>query len=60
MNDWISVKDKIPASGETVIACNNQNQVDACDFIHTSDDQFREDYPRITHWMPLPKPPVEN
>ena len=54
---WISVNEKLPPSCKTVIACNVEKQVDACIFLHIDDKQFKQDYPCITHWMPLPSPP---
>ena len=73
--EWISVKDKLPQYFVDVIAfCQNEdgltfgNGEKYCSidcFIKWKDgheDCFRTDrfYGKVTHWMPLPKPPEEN
>ncbi len=69
MKDWISVKDKLPKHGEgSFLACwKNQNNLMIVCFVdihgnyiisHSSHDTcgFGE-FPKFSHWMPLPKPP---
>jgi hypothetical protein len=53
---WQKCSERIPPFGKSVIAYNG-SEVDTCIFIHENDDQFRLDYPRITHWMSMPLPP---
>ena len=58
---WISVSDRLPKIGETVLVCDaNEGYVNAWEYcgldewLHDSTLWLTED---ITHWMPLPEPP---
>ena len=62
VQEWISVKDRLPESGETVL-CLLQGEgywVSTWDY---ADDEMWSDGERwcskdvATHWMPLPQPP---
>lgn len=62
MSEWISVKDRLPSAGESVICYRADDgwQV-ICDymdddFFYICDDELTI-YHAITHWMPLPEPP---
>lgn len=70
MNEWISVKDKLPILGELVLFCakNDENilKTQVGNFlgqnIDTGNIYFRNItcfrlYNNISHWMPLPEPP---
>ncbi len=62
MSEWISVKDRVPEEGERVLVYNP-----TCSEKHRVDIEYRFDrnfwesdgvYSYITHWMPLPEPPM--
>ena len=54
---WISVKERQPTVREDVLVLYANGRI-AIDWIHfTGDYSFEEMYGRVTHWMPLPKPP---
>ena len=68
MDEWISVKDRLPESGERVLAYAIQND----DFPYLDCHYFEADHYNgrwsenvdicticVTHWMPLPLPPKE-
>lgn len=59
LNEWISVKDKLPLCGERVIMTDG---VFVCEgFLNISGKWMRNGIgwieSEITHWMPMPKPP---
>lgn len=49
---WISVEDELPHGG-VYLFCNSNGAV----FIAT--DEIGSLYKNVTHWMPLPAPPME-
>ena len=63
MNEWISVKDRLPEDNEVVVIVDENGyfdvgymaiwggQVQWCS--HLLYD------PKVTHWMPIPEPPKE-
>jgi len=70
---WISVKDRLPDENVRVIArvyCNKKILIDAHEHIHHLEgyysnewwdsfhERFEDDDLEVTHWMPLPEPPV--
>lgn len=72
MQEWISVKDKLPESSGHYLACTKFNDMYVCDFEKSSRPQKRrwqvvcecchaEDdqfsSDDVTHWMPLPDLP---
>lgn len=56
INDWISIKDKLPDANQIVLIFNPHDytlKIRICQYSnwsHYSD--------RITHWQPLPEPPI--
>lgn len=71
MSEWISVKDRLPSTDETVLAIvygrprKNIQLVAACQLgAWTEEGWILDEYPEwetpsVTHWMPLPEPPEE-
>lgn len=67
MNEWISVKDRLPKAGERVIATDGVMVGEV--FMGNDYDFYRNNFygsswmrifgTKITHWMKLPKPPKE-
>lgn len=63
MQQWISVKDRLPEEFENVIAANKRGK--AYDIDKAWWNGYRWDrcgkgsYRNVTHWMPLPEPPEE-
>lgn len=56
VQEWISVKDKLPEQGQEVIVYSGgvlKPTVFAYQFWNKNYDSWA----RITHWMPMPKPP---
>ena len=67
MSDWISVKDRLPRSGEYVLVCDGLGEVNiayrssayhgwvsGCSII--PDSIFKDWETGIKAWMPLPQP----
>ena len=62
VQEWISVKDRLPEKGEKVVACGAEgglfiakvNDCGGAPFVVDAERKFRR---RATHWMPLPQPP---
>ena len=58
VQEWISVKDRLPEDDEVVIICTDKNFVYAGELI--GDTWFLDNdswTATVTHWMPLPEPP---
>lgn len=62
-NEWVSVEDRLPASGQNVIATNGSDVGEAW-YASLSRSWYRYnglEWNRIcrevTHWIPLPEPP---
>ena len=66
VQEWISVKDRLPVEDGTYLVYTERGSVYASHFY--TEKQFRSDYIReenwsqrgkvkVTHWMPLPEPP---
>lgn len=58
---WISVKDRLPELASFVIAYKKNGLVLGLYF--SADEEFRygrdcDQTKQVTHWMPLPKPPI--
>jgi hypothetical protein len=64
--EWISVKDKLPEEYASVITFDPSrspmNTVNEGFFANGEWDIIRKPYmpKHITHWMPLPSPPIDN
>lgn len=62
MNNWISVKDKLPKEFQNVIVCNVDKKIqlgylNTIEMWFVINPFFRKSQLVITHWQPLPKPP---
>lgn len=65
MNEWISVKDRLPKEGQSVLCCNSQisyKKVYERGIFYDGDTHCY--YPigkveNVTYWMPLPEPPKD-
>ena len=62
MNEWISVKERLPEEGEDVLAYLGEGKIEVCRLMHNmfweaSDVLY--DLDAVTHWMALPEPPKE-
>lgn len=61
MNNWISVKDRLPEYMESILAFGNGTiyvcWYDTCKWIYSDCCGCSADI--ITHWMPLPEPPKD-
>ena len=58
VQEWISVKDRLPEKDEIVIICTDKNFIYAGELI--GDTWFLDNdswTATVTHWMPLPQPP---
>ena len=58
VQEWISVKNRLPEDGETVTICTEKGFVYAGELI--GDTWFLDNdswTANVTHWMPLPQPP---
>lgn len=59
---WISVKDRLPEEGETVLCYYESDLMGVCTRLHEIwEDSYGywESDDAITHWMPMPEPPKE-
>ncbi len=63
-NSWISVKDKLPNSCETIIFCTKYKGVYIGSYSEKRQcfEHFRVTYneDEVLCWQPLPEPPKEN
>lgn len=68
VQEWISVKDRLPEEGEYVLCVlkgfNYGGKIQVCKFVPADKfkdkpyfEHFRNGFPSVTHWMPLPHPP---
>jgi hypothetical protein len=60
MDRWISVKDDLPKSSEEVLCVIVDRRYSSSikiGFYSPSEDTWHP-FKRVTHWMPLPEPPV--
>lgn len=59
---WISVEDRLPEEGETVLCYYESDLMGVCTRLHEIwEDSYGywESDDAITHWMPMPEPPKE-
>ena len=62
MNEWISVKDRLPKAHQAVLTFSDTSDVIIGRRFSGKKwhfPYFEQDHPilRVTHWMPLPNPP---
>lgn len=68
VQEWIPVEDKLPEEGEYVLCVlkgfNYGGKIQVCKFVPADKfkdkpyfEHFRNGFPSVTHWMPLPQPP---
>ena len=58
VQEWISVKDRLPEKDEIVIICTDKNFIYAGELV--GDTWFLDNdswTATVTHWMPIPRPP---
>lgn len=62
MSEWISVKDNLPKKNQPVL-CFYKFEPESpnviADNIYMGGGLFMSETSKVTHWMPLPKPPKE-
>ena len=69
MNEWISVKERLPISGQRVVVFAKSKwgspHVTICTFYVIRENRviprlrWSRGIYEVTHWMPLPEPPEE-
>ena len=68
VQEWVSVADRLPEEGEYVLCVlkgfNYGGKIQVCKFVPADKfkdkpyfEHFRNGFPSVTHWMPLPNPP---
>lgn len=68
VQEWISVDDRLPEEGEYVLCVlkgfNYGGKIQVCKFVPADKfkdkpyfENFRNGFPSVTHWMPIPQPP---
>ena len=68
VQEWISVDDRLPEEGEYVLCVlkgfNYGGKIQVCKFVPADKfkdkpyfEHFRNGFPSVTHWVPLPQPP---
>lgn len=61
MSEWISVEDRLPKVGESVLVYGKWDDFDheyySVEWNNKSDGFGCKNYATITHWMPKPEPP---
>ena len=58
-NNWISVKEKIPAIKQIVIVWVSEKGFKEHNVAVTTFDKYGFNLSNVTHWIPLPEPPQE-
>ena len=62
MNEWISVKERLPEVEADILAYIGEGSFVVCWMTHDGYWQcpaYLMDKDDVTHWMPLPEPPKE-
>ncbi len=59
MNEWISVKDKLPDLNKFCLAYKSTRGFSPTSAVVTQYTKYGFDSSCVTHWMPLPKPPTQ-
>ena len=66
VQEWVDVKDRLPEEGGMYIVTANAGHAQRVSFVqrHTKNRMWNltgaRSYWRVTHWMPMPKPPKES
>ena len=66
MNEWISVKDRLPNNGQRVlIYCKEIDEVQVGIFVDQNKtfilfEMWNISIEHVTHWCEIPEPPKEN
>ena len=60
MNKWISVKDRLPELKVQVLTYDKDKDIEFGEY-HGSYwvEYYRESMREVTHWQPLPEPPIQ-
>ena len=67
VQEWIPVDDRLPEEGEYVLCVlkgfNYGGKIQVCKFVPADKfkdkpyfEHFRNGFPSVTHWMPIPQP----
>lgn len=70
VQEWIPVTERLPEEGDYALCVlkgfNYGGKIQVCKFVPADKfkdkpyfKHFRNGFPSVTHWMPLPKPPKE-
>ena len=68
VQEWISVAERLPEEGDYALCVlkgfNYGGKIQVCKFVPADKfkdkpyfEHFRNGFPSVTHWMPLPQPP---
>lgn len=57
VQEWISVKDRLPEENTTVIVATDDGIVFQCLYSYDGWDLWDDNDVNITHWQPMPQPP---
>ena len=65
MNNWISVKDRLPDEKQEILTINSEEKMEVCFYEKEWEGIFQQcdgliKIFNITHWQPLPEPPKED
>lgn len=57
VQEWVSVKDRLPEENTTVIVATDNGIVFQCLYSYDGWDLWDDNDVNITHWQPMPQPP---
>ena len=57
VQEWISVKDRLPEKNTSVLASTDKGIVFQCLYAYDGWDLWEGNEVNITHWQPIPQPP---
>ena len=57
VQEWVSVKDRLPEENTTVIVATDNGVVFQCLYSYDGWDLWDDNDVNITHWQPMPQPP---
>ncbi len=65
MNEWISIKERFPPEKVKVLVSDREKFMEVAELLFIDKKPFKwtrcgpgMTFDSITHWMPLPKPPI--